>query len=143
MLHGTHCLKFWSKTQASISLSTAEAELIALVKGTCEARGIASVMIDMGAEDPGKIGVYTDASAAIGMVQRQGTGKVRHIDVGMLWIQQHQKQGAVAVKKVDGALNPAHVFTKGVPAEVLWRHVVALGFKEMGGRAETAVKVVQ
>ena len=81
-MRGRHCLKYWSKTQSNITLSTAEAELVALVKGACEAKGMASIMKDMLDEDVEKVSVYTDATAAMGIVQRQGLGKVRHIDVG-------------------------------------------------------------
>ena len=56
-----------------------------------------NIMKDLMEEEVDSIGVYTDASAAIGMVQRQGMGRVRHIDVGILWIQQHQKNGSVEV----------------------------------------------
>ena len=141
-MKGTHCIKFWSKTRASIVTSTAEAELVALVKGVSEAKGVANLMKDITGEDPGRVGAYTDASAAIGMVQRQGTGKVRHIEVGMLWIQQNQKDGEVRVEKVDGKVNPADMFTKHVPAEVMWKHMYAIGFEHREGRAEAAVDLV-
>ena len=141
-MRGDHCIKFWSKTQASVVLSSGEAELVALVKGACEAKGIASIIKDMTNKEPGKIGIYTDASAAIGMVQRQGTGKVRHIEVGMLWIQQNQKEGEVEVTKVDGRYNPADMFTKPVPAEIMWRHMTKIGFTNREGRAESAMQVV-
>ena len=91
----------------------------------------------------GAIGVYTDASAAIGMTQRLGVGKVRHIDVGMLWVQQSQRTGEIDVKKVDTRSNPADVFTKHVPGEVVWRHLTTLGFESRQGRAEAAVKLVE
>ena len=140
---GAHCIKYWSKTQANIVLSTAEAELVALVKGTCEAKGVINVLQDLTGEDAGRIGVYTDASAAIGIVQRKGAGKVRHIDVGMLWIQQHCKNGTVEVKKVAGKSNPADIFTKAVPAEVMWGHMKAMGFDSREGRAQVAVELVR
>ena len=76
------------------------------------------------------------------MVQRQGTGKVRHIDVGMLWIQQHQKDGEIQVEKVDGRLNPADMFTKHVPAEIMRKHMDSIGFESREGRAETSVELV-
>ena len=141
-MRGEHCLKFWAKTQSNITTSTAEAELVALVKGTCEAKGVVNVLQDLTGEEVGKIGVYTDASAAIGMAQRKGSGKVRHIDVGMLWIQQHCKNGTVEVKKVAGKSNPADIFTKGVPAEIMWGHMKAMGFENREGRAEAAVELV-
>ena len=141
-MRGRHCIKYWSRTQASIVLSTAEAELVALVKGACEAKGVASVIKDITGRESGKVGIYTDASAAIGMVQRQGTGKVRHIDVGMLWIQQNQKDGEIQVEKVDGKVNPADMFTKHVPAEVMWKHMLSIGFESREGRVEAAVELV-
>ena len=141
-MKGEHCLKFWSKTQHSIVTSTAEAELVALVKGTSEGKGVASIIRDMSGREAGKIEVYTDASAAIGITQRQGVGKTRHIDVGMLWIQQSVKKGEVNIGKVEGTLNPADIFTKAVPAEVMWRHMEAIGFENREGRAEAAVEVV-
>ena len=100
-------------------------------------------MQDLTGQEVGKIGVYTDASAAIGMAQRKGSGKVRHIDVGMLWIQQHCKNGTVEVNKVAGKSNPADIFTKRVPAEVMWGHMKAMGFESREGRAEAAVELVQ
>ena len=104
VMRGQHCLKFWAKTQTNITTSTAGAELVALVKGTCEAKGMVNVLHDLAGREAGKIGVYTDASAAIGMAQRRGSGKVRHIDC---------KDGSVEVNKVAGKANPAYIFTKG------------------------------
>ena len=117
--------------------------MVALVKGTCEAKGVASVVRDLTGKDVGKIGVYTDASAAIGMAQRKGSGKVRHIDVGMLWIQQNCRNGTVDVKKVAGKSNPADIFTKAVPAEVMWGHMRSIGFESREGRSEVAVELVR
>ena len=67
---------------------------------------------------------------------------MRHIDVGMLWIQQNQREGEVQVEKVDGKVNPADMFTKHVPAEVMWKHMYSIGFESREGRAETAVELV-
>ena len=105
VMRGSHCIKYWSKTQHNIVFSTAEAELVAMVKGICEAKGVAAVMKDMIGEDSGAIGVYTDASAAIGMAQRLGVGKEWHIDVSILWVQQNQREGEIDVKKVGTKTN--------------------------------------
>ena len=77
------------------------------------------------------------------MVQRQGTGKTRHIDVGMLCIQQNVKQGEVKVDKVASKMNPADIFTKAVPAEVMWKHMEYMRFKSREGRADSAVELVR
>ena len=88
-MRGAHAIKFWAKTQQSIALSSGEAELVAMVRGSCEAIGVGALLRDLGFET-GRIGVYTDASAAIGMAQREGVGRTRHLDTGALWIQQKQ-----------------------------------------------------
>ena len=74
-MRGNHCIKYWSTTQASIVLSTAEAELVALVKGACEAKGVSAIVKDMTGKDLGAVGLYTDASAAIGIAQRFKDGQ--------------------------------------------------------------------
>ena len=87
---GAHCLKLWAKTQQGITLSTAEAELVAIVKGCTEAIGMGELIRDLGGVNQAKsFEVLTDASAAMGDHEaRKGVGKTRHIDAGMLWTQQ-------------------------------------------------------
>ena len=141
-MKGSHCLKHWSKTQQNITLSSAESELVALVKGSCEGIGMCSLMEDLNGRNQGVVDMYTDASAAIGITQREGVGRTRHIDVGMLWIQQRQKTGTLGIHKVDTKWNPADVLTKHVPSEVMDRHLGSAGLGMREGRAEAAVELV-
>ena len=84
---GRHLIKLWSKTQHCVATSSAESEGIALVKATSEGLGIARVLSEWEDRDVGVI-IWADASAALGMIERGGTGKVRHIDFGIRWLQQ-------------------------------------------------------
>ncbi len=93
ILYGSHCMRFWSKTQAVISLSSAESELTGVVKATTEAIGMMAVMQDLGITT--RAVVAMDSSAALGMVGRQGIGKVRHLDVNKLWLQQKRLRDEV------------------------------------------------
>ena len=70
ILHGRHYVKSWSKTQSLVALSSAESELYALVKASSEALGLRSMISCMGKNLGNKI--FSDASAALGIVQRQG-----------------------------------------------------------------------
>ena len=56
------------------------------LRGACEGLGIKAVCKDMGA-DMG-IRLELDATAAQGILDRQGKAKVRHIDVNCLWLQE-------------------------------------------------------
>ena len=117
IMRGGHCLKTWSSTQKSITLSSGEAELVAAVKMSAEMIGLAQLLEDWGVEMEAR--VYVDSSAAIGIVQRKGNGKMRHVRVGMLWIQERVEDGDLAVTKVDGKENPADAMTKHLPAKTM------------------------
>ena len=88
---GGHLIKSWSTTQAIIALSSGEAEFYALVKCGSVALGIRNMLGDLGIKV--KIGISTDASAAKGITARRDAGKIRHIEVSHLWIQDKVRKG--------------------------------------------------
>ena len=139
MLHGHHCVKSWSATQATVALSSAEAELYALLKGATQTLGMIALAADLGADLGAK--VKTDASATLGIVSRQGLGKLRHIGVQYLWIQEKTRDGSIAVSKVAGTDNPADLLTKHLPAESMKGHMDSLGISIEHGRAGTAPRL--
>ena len=71
-------IKSYSRTQSNIALSSAEAELYSFVTAASEALGMKSMFRDFGASFEACLQV--DAIAAIGIAQRKGLGKVRHLD---------------------------------------------------------------
>ena len=78
----------------------------------------------------------SDAVAAIGIVKRQGLGRVRHLAVADLWVQQRAKGGGVSYVKLDGKRNTSDMMTKAVEKEVIVRHMQALGLQVRSGRHE-------
>ena len=80
--------------------------------------------------------VKSDAVAAIGMVKRQGLGRIRHLAVADLWIQQKAKRGEVHYYKLEGSRNVSDILTKPVETEVLDRHMANMGFEFRSGRNE-------
>ena len=132
---GSHVLKWWSKTQPTIALSSGEAELAAMVRSTSEGLGMVAIMKEFNLE--ANLTVKGDAVAAIGIVRRQGLGRIRHLAVADLWIQQRSKDGCVAYSKLEGARNTSDILTKAVEAEVLNRHMAELGLEFTEGRHES------
>ena len=114
---GSHCIKSWSITQAVIALSSAEAELYALLRAATQTLGLMAVAADMGQDVRGA--VHVDASATLGILNRQGLGKLRHIGVQYLWMQSKVKDGEMTVQKVPGVDNPADLCTKHLPAHTI------------------------
>jgi hypothetical protein len=110
VLLGSHTIKTWSSTQSSIALSSGEAEFNGVVRGSGIGLGYRSLLKDLGHDVP--LRVWTDSSCALGICTRQGLGKVRHLDTHTLWIQQAVRSAQIDLRKIDGAVNPADVFTK-------------------------------
>ena len=99
-MHGSHVIKTWNSTQKHVTLSSGEAELMAMAKGATEAIGFAQLFEEWGR--PMKVEVRTDSSAAIGTAHRIGNGKLRHVRINDLWLQERVKEGSLTVTKVSG-----------------------------------------
>jgi hypothetical protein len=136
VLLGDHLLKHWASTQKKITLSSGEAELGAVVRGFSEVLGIQSVARDLGVEL--KPEVHADSSAAIGICQRSGIGKVRHLAVAQLWAQDLVRSKVCRLYKVLGTANPADLMTKPLARTEIDGHLERLGLSRATGRAETA-----
>ena len=91
-------------------MSSGEAEYYGVVSGCAEALGIQSLAADMG-EDYG-IRVWTDSTAVKSVAGRRGLGKLRHMEVKYLWVQDLVKEGRIEIRKVAGERNLADHLTK-------------------------------
>ena len=61
-----------------------------------------------------------DSTAAIGMIQRRGTGRARHMDLRHLFLQERLRDGTIgAIEKIDTSVNLADVGTKHFTASRL------------------------
>jgi len=118
---GNHLIKSWCSTQSIVSLSSGEAEYYGIVKGASIALGLRSMIGDLGINLA--IRVNTDASAARGIACRRGLGKVRHIQVNQLWVQDRVINGDIEIAKVNGKENIADILTKHVNAEDIRVHM--------------------
>ena len=78
---------------------------------------------DIGVSLWAPIKINTNVSAAIHIGSRLGPGKVRHIEIIQLWLQDKVYKGEVVLKKAGTDKNIADVLTKGVNAETLHYHV--------------------
>ena len=124
-MFGSHLVKSWSKDQSVVALSSGEAELYAANLGGIQALGMKSFLRDVGVKMDVK--VWIDAKAALGIIGRQGLGKVRHIEVQDLWLQEKVKGKIITVEKVAGKENIADLMTKPLSADEIGVHVSNMG----------------
>ncbi len=139
VMYGSHYLKGWSKTQATVALSSAEAELYAAVKASAEALGILSVYKDFGKTMQASI--LGDASAALGIIKRKGIGKMRHVNTNFLWVQEKSASKELVYSKVSGKENPADLFTKFLSCDDIDRHMAKMGNEYLSGKDDIALTI--
>ena len=89
--NGSHLLMAWSSTQSTVALSSGEAELGGICKGASKALGLRSLAQDLGFDF--QLEILTDATAAIGICKMRGLGKIRHLAVADLWVQDRVRAG--------------------------------------------------
>ena len=121
MVYGSHLIKSWSSTQNIIALSSGEAEFYGLVKGASQGIGVKNLLKEYGVE--AKVTIKTDASAAKGIASRRGSGKVRHIEVSQLWVQDKVAQGVLKIQKIATSENIADHLTKYLNQEGVTSHI--------------------
>ena len=103
-------VKHWSRTQKTRALSVGEAEYMALVTGCADGLGLQALMADLGWET--EVVIKTDSTTAKAVASRRGLGKMRHVEVRLLWVQEAVKRGRIKLKKVGGDVNLADHLTK-------------------------------
>ena len=103
-------VKHWSRTQKARALSSGEAEYYAMVTRGAEGLGMQALAEDLGWEV--KVRVWTDSSAAKAVANRRGLGKLRHVELKWLWMQDMVKEGRIQLKTVRGDENIADHLTK-------------------------------
>ena len=109
-MRGSHCLAHWSRTQLNVALSSGEAELNAALKGGSELLSLRTLLMEL--DVPVKVVLYGDSSACCGTVHREGCGRIKHLEIRQLWLQQQIRAGDIDYEKVARQNNPADSMAK-------------------------------
>ena len=133
---GTHLIKTYSKTQATIAKSSAESELYGIVRATCECLGLLTLLDDFGCDFTARL--HMDATAAQGVIDRQGISKIRHLDVNVLWLQEQLAREYAPISKVLGTKNSADLMAKNVDGALRLDHCKRLMLESREGRSSKA-----
>ena len=100
-----------SRCQRLVSLSSAEAEVHAATSTMCD--GIfARLLIEFCTGHMPQVHHHLDSTAAMGILQRSGVGRIRHLSTRVLWTQQAVAEAKVVLHKISTDLNCADLGTK-------------------------------
>ena len=138
-MRGVHHIKSWCVTQKRVILSSAKVELGALVKTAAGTIGILQMAEGQGRGLTGE--VFVDSSAALAVVNRKGCGKLRHVRVGQLWVQQFTEEDEVKFRKVLGDENPADLSTKCLTRLRMDKLLQLIYLRDEEGKAEEGLDI--
>ena len=109
---GRHLLKAYTRKQKIIIRSSAEADLYAAALGASEAKEVQSMMCDL--VFAVKPVLIIDAKATEHILHRHGIGKMKHIDVAHLWLQDEVKSNRLRVRRVKSEDKLADIGSKAI-----------------------------
>ena len=123
---GGNWIRSWSKDQAVIARSSAEAELYAANLAGTQSLGLKTMMKEIGWD--AEVCLHVDAAATIGVLHRRGLGKIRHLEVEALWMQQVIYEKKLKLVKVRGEDNFADIGTKPLKRDAIEEFMFWMGF---------------
>ena len=85
--------------------------------------------------------LWADASAALSIAKRQGAGKMRHINVKSLWLQEKAVQKILTYDKIKGEDNPSDGLTKHVRKELIDKYLEIESLEIRQDRADASLKL--
>jgi hypothetical protein len=71
--------------------------------------------------------LWCDSSSARQLAKKKGPGKIRHLDLRTLFIQDYVESGQLVLKPISGEKNPSDILTKVLNYDKLSRHYEAIG----------------
>ena len=87
--------------------------------------------------------LFSDASSAVSFSKRQGLGRMRHLELKELWIQEQLGQGWLHVEKVETSCNPADLVTKAYKSQTDFEmHKAQLQLSNEGDEQATVTSLV-
>jgi hypothetical protein len=112
-----------SKGQKSVTLSSSEAEFVALSEAAKEIKFVAQILMSMGIPVKLPIVVRVDNIGAIFMAENVTTStRTRHVDVRYHFVREFVEDGFIRIIFVRTTENKADIFTKNVTGELYDTH---------------------
>jgi hypothetical protein len=122
---GAHALLTAASTQVPLALSSGEAEFYGAVKTASRLLGLKSLLVDFGVTGI-TFRLWSDSSAARGVLARRGCGKIRHLETQALWVQKATQDKLFVVGAVLGVKNCADIGTKFLTEACIRKHLTTM-----------------
>ena len=116
-----------SKGQNIVTLSSTEAEYIALTDMSCEILFVIHIMQFLGMKLRLPVDLKIDNSGALFLAENEyATQRTKHIDIRYHFIRQHVENGDMKMNLIKSENNLADIFTKNLGHKLFWFHTYAM-----------------
>lgn len=106
-------LSWCCRKQNIVTLSSCEAEYVALCETAKEIVWIKNLMKDFGQEMDDPIVIYTDSQSAMSMIEREKfSNRTKHVDIKYHYVKDLVQQGLIKLKYCSTEVNVADMLTK-------------------------------
>ena len=96
--------------------------------GVSEAKGVERMMRELCFCSEASIGLVIDAIATEHILHRHGFGKVKHIDVAHLWLQDEVESNMLKVCRVKSEDNLADIGTRALSNKIIRKHATSMEY---------------
>ena len=110
---GEHLVETSCARQTVVALSSGEAEFYAMTRGAAAGLMSQQILQSIGFSKL-DLSLLTDSTAAKGIANRSGSGKLKHLDIKDLWLQDVVRANRLRIKKEPSASNWSDLGTKSL-----------------------------
>lgn len=110
-------VSWFARKQPTVSLSSTEAELVALCAAACHSQWLVRVLKDLGWKTDNPVLFREDNQSTMKIVSNpKDTGRLKHIDVKYFYVRDLVENGSIQIEYVPSSEQQADLLTKGLPA---------------------------
>ncbi|CAK0862523.1 unnamed protein product, partial [Prorocentrum cordatum] len=124
---GGHTVEAFAVCQATQALSSGESEFYAIGSGAARGLQAKHFLGEVGVTV--RLVVASDSAAGRGICQRHGVGKVRHLELRYLWLQDRVRLRQLELIKEATTEMVADILTKYVESETLYKHMATMNLR--------------
>ena len=128
---GRNVIETISSSQAVVALSSGEAEFYAAVRAAAGGLQTRHFMLEVG--EDARLRVWSDSSACRGIMKRTGTGRIRHLEIKWMWVQEALNSRRFSLHRVATDVNEADLGTKYLDAKRLKKLLDLMGLRRIRG----------
>lgn len=125
------CTVAWlTRKQPTVSLSSTEAEFVALCTAGCEGVWMKRLLSDLGVTITGPVVYHEDNQSCILVAKDpRDSRRMKHVDVKYYFIRDLVQRGQISIQYIPSEKQQADILTKGLPFEAFGRLREMLGLK--------------